>query len=68
MRNKKPLFEHDCDVCEFIATMRDESGKDMDMYVHASPDEERGVFLNFVNRYGDDGPDYLSWTERVKYV
>ena len=49
-----PKFVHDCDECVFIGVI----GR-YDVYIH---DWDFG-YRNYVGRYGDEGPEYISGDE-----
>lgn len=66
-RTHRPLFEHDCDVCQFIGVVRDDNGKDVDMYVHLKIRNDEATAtnfydLNYVFRESSTPEDYTSDT------
>lgn len=54
-----PSFQHDCEVCKYLGTLRS-NGEVMDCYVHEAIPGPTGRTGTIIARHSSDGSDYDS--------
>jgi hypothetical protein len=59
----KPIYEHDCDHCEYLGSVHGLADSNADAYRCGKQGGGPGCYIL---RFSSDGPDYSSWTP--KYV